>query len=623
MAATDTSPEPSGEASPLRTPSTPYPLAPRGKPSPPLRFRQGARPPFGVRWYGITSLYGHFRNFIARAIASEQVDSRDWMRPQDPDAMLRHTIRILGGREDAPSLVAALGRAVWIDFVADTGDDRDISLAVGRMLARSYTVDHDGAPRTLPRGDVLLFGGDIAYPVATADEIYRRLVAPWNEAFREVEPSRAGAPVPRRVLLGVPGNHDWYDGLDGFGRLFRRRVGEPFRHEHAGEKQIRILRRLERSQARKVGLVARQLHLDEVGGLLGLLMSFGRSIRAFFKGTGVRRRKRLLLRGYEPVQEASYFAMALAPGLDMWGVDRQLSRLDFRQRAFFKGLRQSSPGNRLLFVASDPALTYGEAHDAGAKNLSACKVSFHRDEVLYLTGDFHHYERRELGRSKHVIAGGGGAFLHGTRMAPLRDVPPAECAYPDAHESRRLAAQAPLKLMLGQAGLLVHLALALVASLELAAASRSLIALITTTASVTLALVVSLYFIAGHHRAHPKEIAAASVPFAVTLGVMPTLLKLALPQIVPSFAGNGGVMIVYAFVGSFLFGVFLWWVAIIGLEPQQAFTVLGHPGYKHFVRMCVHPDGRLEAWTIGKDDPLADAPPTIVDRFDWSPSADG
>jgi hypothetical protein len=29
-----------------------------------------------------------------------------------------------------------------------------------------------------------------------------------------------------RVLLGIPGNHDWYDGLDGFQRLFRRRSNE-------------------------------------------------------------------------------------------------------------------------------------------------------------------------------------------------------------------------------------------------------------------------------------------------------------------------------------------------------------------------------------------------------------
>ena len=47
--------------------------------------------------------------------------------------------------------------------------------------------------------------------------------------------------------------------------------------------------------------------------------------------------------------------------------------------------------------------------------------------------------------------------------------------------------------------------------------------------------------------------------------------------------------------------------------------MLGHPGFKHFVRLCVHPDGRVEAWTIGKDDMLADTPPLLIDRFEWKP----
>jgi len=33
--------------------------------------------------------------------------------------------------------------------------------------------------------------------------------------------------------------------------------------------------------------------------------------------------------------------------------------------------------------------------------------------------------------------------------------------------------------------------------------------------------------------------------------------------------------------------------------------------------MCVHPDGRVEAWTIGKDDPLDEKGPVILDRFSW------
>ena len=40
------------------------------------------------------------------------------------------------------------------------------------------------------------------------------------------------------------------------------------------------------------------------------------------------------------------------------------------------------------------------------------------------------------------------------------------------------------------------------------------------------------------------------------------------------------------------------------------YAVLGHPGYKFFVRLCAHPDGRVEAWTIGKEDTLGENPPT-------------
>ena len=78
------------------------------------------------------------------------------------------------------------------------------------------------------------------------------------------------------------------------------------------------------------------------------------------------------------------------------------------------------------------------------------------------------------------------------------------------------------------------------------------------------------------------------------------------------------VMIVYAFAGAFLFGLFLATVAITGLEPQQAFAVLGHPGFKHFVRVCISPSGKIEAWAIGKDDALAPGDPALIDHWSWA-----
>jgi hypothetical protein len=49
--------------------------------------------------------------------------------------------------------------------------------------------------------------------------------------------------------------------------------------------------------------------------------------------------------------------------------------------------------------------------------------------------------------------------------------------------------------------------------------------------------------------------------------------------------------------------------------------VLGHPGFKHFMRLCVHPDGKVDAWTIGKDDMLSPGDPCLIDEFSWDPKS--
>jgi hypothetical protein len=603
----------------------PVRLLPRGDGPAPLVFRRGAHAPFAVRWYGITSLFGHLRHFIASAIASEQVDSRDWMHPDTPGELLARVVRVLHGDEHAPTLVQALGRPVWIDFVADTGDDRDVSAGVGRMLFRPYEVGSAGGARTLPRGDVLLVGGDTAYPVATAEEIFRRVIAPWNEALRDSLPPGQSHPGfaerNRRVLLGIPGNHDWYDGLDGFARMFRRSA-EPVADADVDgpakkKKRTRPPRlRLRSKEGRKTGFVARQLHLDEVGGLLGILLNLVKSVRAFLRGGGVSRRKRLVLSGYEPVQDSSYWTLPLAEGLEVWGVDRQLGRLDFRQRSYFRQRRRARPDARVVFIAPDPAIAFGERYENGARMLQACRLSLEKDAIWYLCGDCHHYERRPLGRSLHLIAGGGGAFLHGTRISASPSGPAAR-AYPNAAMTRALVAQVPVKLMLGHGGFLVHAGLALIASFELGAGEQGLRASAVTTALITLALVVMLYLIAGFHRAHARLVAMIALLFGVGLGVAPPLLRSALPRAIPALASDGAVMLVYAFGGALVFGLFLATVATLGLEHEQAFTVLAHPGFKHFVRMCIHPDGKVEAWAIGKDDTLAPGDPVLIDEFTW------
>jgi hypothetical protein len=597
-----------------RVAAAPVELRPRGDAPPPLVFHRGAHAPYATRWFGATSLAGHARNLVASAIAAESIDARDWMRPARAERLLSHVVQVLGGDATKASLAEALGRPVWVDFVADTGDDHDVSQAVARMLFTTYAIEQDGETRVLPRGDVLLFGGDTAYPVATGEEIARRLVAPWNEVLRE----RAIEGEGRRVLLGIAGNHDWYDGLDGFGRLFRRRPQGtvPDDQEPRSAKRGRKVKR-------EAGIVARQLHLDELSGIARMFVAAWRGVRALVAGEKIVRPRRLALVGYDPVQDASYWALPLAPGLEAWGVDRQLGRLDYRQRLFFAERRRTAPTGRLLFVAPDPAVAFGERHEPGARMLSACRLSLERDSVCYLTGDMHHYERRVPGAaSLHVIAGGGGAFLHGTRVSPS-PTGPAACAYPTGAMSRHLLAQVPLKLMAGSSGFILHMVLALIASLELGASARGTTTLVATGCVVAVALAVGLRANMGHNKAHPWAVGGVAIPFGAVLGLLPMSLRLALPRIVPVVDWDLAVVVVFAFVGALVIGLFFVTITLLGLEHQQAFVVLSHPGFKHFVRMCVHPDGRIEAFAIGKDDPVGPGDAVMVDRFEWGTAPTG
>src|SRR5262245_29153784 len=64
------------------------PLEPRGEPKRSGRVRRGAHRPLAIRWFGMTALAGHLRHLLAVAAASNQLDLRDWMRPEDPAGLL-------------------------------------------------------------------------------------------------------------------------------------------------------------------------------------------------------------------------------------------------------------------------------------------------------------------------------------------------------------------------------------------------------------------------------------------------------------------------------------------------------------------------------------------------------
>ncbi len=103
---------------------------------------------------------------------------------------------------------------VWIDYAADTGDGFPATMTVASQLGgRSVTVDLDGVETALPRGNLLVLGGDEVYPSASADDYENRLEGPFRAAL-------PWTLADHPTLYAIPGNHDWYDGLTGFLRLF-------------------------------------------------------------------------------------------------------------------------------------------------------------------------------------------------------------------------------------------------------------------------------------------------------------------------------------------------------------------------------------------------------------------
>src|SRR3954471_11089122 len=100
-------------------------------------YARGHTRPKAVPWFGIRSFYGHLWHLVASAIATQDIDSRDWMHADSPASLTKEVARVIDpAAREADSITTALGRDVFIDYVADTGDDVEISRAVAELIVR-------------------------------------------------------------------------------------------------------------------------------------------------------------------------------------------------------------------------------------------------------------------------------------------------------------------------------------------------------------------------------------------------------------------------------------------------------------------------------------------------------
>lgn len=251
---------------------------------------------------------------------------------------------------------------LWFDYVADTGDGFEATATVAHQVARTdLQLDVDGVATPLPRGRLLVLGGDEVYPAASTEGYETRLEGPWRAALPWTPPDDPYDPAHPR-LYAVPGNHDWYDGLTGFLRMF--------------------------GQGRWIGGWRTQ------------------QTRSYF---AVQLPHRWWLWGID-IQAESLIDDPQLAYFD-WVADEHTSPGD--------RVVLATPVPTWTQLEREP-----EAYRNLAYFERAVLRPHDLDLRLTLAGDLHHYARyeqvdaNEVGRTHKITAGGGGAFLHPTHDLP-------------------------------------------------------------------------------------------------------------------------------------------------------------------------------------------------------------
>lgn len=156
----------------------------------------GFTPAKPVAWLSPVQLAGTGLRVALSSIQGSYLDKRE-LQGSFPDEVDRE----VGPDGDA-----------WIDFVADLGDGFDATYSIAYLLAQPQITVGD---HVLPRGRALVLGGDEVYPTPSTERYENRLIGPYRAALPSVP---EGVDTPR--MYALPGNHDWYDGLTAFLRLF-------------------------------------------------------------------------------------------------------------------------------------------------------------------------------------------------------------------------------------------------------------------------------------------------------------------------------------------------------------------------------------------------------------------
>jgi len=312
----------------------------------------------------VSTLFGHHADYrITESLVPPQ-DENVWEDdptdvPPDPDGIHDYSAT----------------DQIWIDYVADTGDGWDSTYSVAYQVGQPQ-LNIAGVDGPLPRADVLVFGGDQVYPVANRKSYRERLVEPYEAALPETLP-------PNPHAFAVPGNHDWYDSLVSFTRLFcsRRWFGGWRTRQSRSYFALKLPHRW--------WLVGVDVQLDSDIDIPQVKF-FKRIARRMNDGD------RIILCTAEP----------------HWIFAKIYKKFDAEINE-----------NNLAFLDQ--------------------KIFCNQQIAVYLSGDLHHYRRHatDAGLQK-ITAGGGGAFLHPTHGEDVEELDGGyrlRKAFPPPNESKKLA----------------------------------------------------------------------------------------------------------------------------------------------------------------------------------------
>jgi len=509
---------------------------------------------------------------------------------------------------------------IWIDYVSDTGDGFNSTYTVADLVAQpleimldpNYAGDRKAELTNwnLPAGQLLILGGDQVYPTPSMNEYETRFKIPFSAASKK----HHAKDQMNRKMFAIPGNHDWYDGLGNFLKLFcqQRSIG------NWKTEQRRSYYALQLPNDYWLWAIDVQLNSD-----------IDQPQKDYFQeiANQMKQGDKIILCTSEPA----------------W-VYKVIHRKDesYKRLKFFEQ----------VFITDDKhGLTKGKKFRL----------------VATLTGDLHHYSRYEEHKKSddgieyinHLItAGGGGAFLHPTHNLPqtlsgldekndsilentqIKD-PEMEICFPAKKKSRKIANNILCFPCNNIAFWLTMTAIQLLLAWMLQSTTQHEEKAIMQQLAIVSDFGQFLTIIAKHLFLNPPVLIICLIVIAgMTLftdsrsgkrnyqwfGAIHGLVQLFSMFLfiwlfsrldISKLEITNDFIFVVAYVietfligglaGSLIFGLYLWYSSLfLDIHINESFSSLGHPHFKNFLRIHITREGNVEIYPVGIEKVVTD-----------------